>query len=112
MTPRAPPGAFSVCPFLRAWAASVFSPAAIADSMDLMKVRMRLIREWLMVSRLALRRMRFLACGVFAMKSPRVPSGQNEKAAQKAKRPRRRGRFLPDRAHSGHPNAEIGDNRR
>jgi hypothetical protein len=37
-----------------------------------MKVRMRLIREWLMVSRLALRRMRFLACGVFAMKSSSV----------------------------------------
>jgi hypothetical protein len=34
-----------------------------------MKVRMRLIREWLIVARFALRRMRFLACGVFAISS-------------------------------------------
>jgi hypothetical protein len=32
-----------------------------------MKVRMRLTREWLIVLRVALRRMRFLACGVFAI---------------------------------------------
>jgi hypothetical protein len=32
-----------------------------------MKDRMRLIREWLIVARVALRRMRFLACGVFAI---------------------------------------------
>ena len=50
-------------------AASVFLPLAIADSTALMKVRIRLIREWLVDSRRALRRIRFLACGVFAMKS-------------------------------------------
>jgi hypothetical protein len=32
-----------------------------------MKVRIRLTREWLIVWRVALRRMRFLACGVFAI---------------------------------------------
>jgi len=67
MTPRATPRDISGCAILRASAASFFFPAAIADSTCLMKVRMRLIREWLMVSRLALRRMRFLACGVFAI---------------------------------------------
>jgi hypothetical protein len=41
----------------------------MADSTALMKVRIRLIREWLIVSRVALRRMRFLACGVFAILS-------------------------------------------
>jgi hypothetical protein len=39
----------------------------MADSAALMKLRMRLIREWLMVVRFALRRIRFLACGVFAI---------------------------------------------
>ena len=38
-----------------------------ADSTALMKDRMRLTREWLIVSRVAFRRMRFLACGVFAI---------------------------------------------
>jgi hypothetical protein len=51
---------------LSASAASFFLPASIADSTALMKVRMRLTREWLIVARVALRRMRFLACGVFA----------------------------------------------
>jgi hypothetical protein len=41
-------------------------PDAIADSTALMKVRIRLTREWLIVWRVALRRMRFLACDVFA----------------------------------------------
>src|SRR3954447_12556188 len=52
-----------------------------------MKVRMRLMREWLITVRFAFRRMRFLACGVFAMKVPRVlwcpkRARINEKAAQ------------------------------
>ena len=54
---------------LERFEASAFLPAAMADSTSLTKVRMRLIREWLIVARLALRRMRFLACGVFAMNS-------------------------------------------
>jgi hypothetical protein len=45
-----------------------------------MKVRMRLIREWLMVARFVLRRMRFLACGVFAILSS---SSMKNGAAQK-----------------------------
>jgi hypothetical protein len=69
MTPRATPRAISGWTRFKASAASFFFPAAIADSTVRMKLRTRLIREWLMVSRLALRRIRFLACGVFAMNS-------------------------------------------
>jgi hypothetical protein len=56
-------------------------PSAIADSTALMKVRIRLIREWLMSSRRLFRRIRFLACGVFAILSY-VLIVLNEKAAQ------------------------------
>jgi len=82
ITPRATPRAISGCIALSASAASFFLPAATADSTALMKVRMRLIREWLMVDRVALRRIRFLACGVFAMNFL-VSRSLNEKAAQK-----------------------------
>ena len=47
------------------------SPPAIAASACLMKVRMRLTRAPLMSARRALRRMRFFACGVFAILLPR-----------------------------------------
>jgi hypothetical protein len=67
ITPRATPRAISGCTFFNASAASAFLPDAIADSTCLMKLRIRLIREWLMSERFALRRMRFLACGVFAI---------------------------------------------
>src|SRR6185503_8149018 len=67
ITPRATPRAISGWTCFNASAASVFLPDSIADSTALMKVRMRLTREWLMVARVALRRMRFLACGVFAI---------------------------------------------
>src|SRR4051794_167242 len=65
--PRETPLAISGWTFFKASAASFFLPDSIADSTALMKVRMRLTREWLIVWRVALRRMRFLACGVFAM---------------------------------------------
>jgi hypothetical protein len=46
-----------------------------------MKVRMRLTRAPLIAARLALRRMRFLACGVFAIDGPYKLMCLNEKAA-------------------------------
>src|SRR6476659_3694041 len=87
MTPRATPRAISGWTALRASAASAFLPDAIADSTCLMKVRMRLTREWLIVWRLAFRRMRFLACGVFAIvflvlnEKRRGPLGSHRSAA-------------------------------
>jgi hypothetical protein len=67
ITPRATPRAISGCTFFIPSAASALLPEAIADSTALMKLLMRLIREWLIAARFALRRIRFLACGVFAM---------------------------------------------
>src|SRR6478672_5830200 len=61
----------------------------MAASTALMKVRMRLTREWLIVSRRSFRRMRFLACGVFAMKVL-VYLGSMKKRRE-AKWPRRHG---------------------
>src|SRR4051812_33502310 len=47
ITPRETPRAISGWTAFRASAASAFLPDAIADSTCLMKVRMRLTREWL-----------------------------------------------------------------
>src|SRR5690348_4891464 len=53
-----------------------------------MKVRMRLIREWLISARLALRRMRFLACGVFAiLSSSSMKNGAARRLAPKWRLP-------------------------
>jgi hypothetical protein len=67
ITPRATPRAISGCTAFSALAASAFFPDAIADSTALMKVGMRMIRLWLISVRFAFRRMRLLACGVFAI---------------------------------------------
>ena len=55
------------CAFFSASAATVLSPDASAASTALMKVRMRPTRAPLTSVRRALRRMRFLACGVLAI---------------------------------------------
>src|SRR5437764_11000163 len=69
-----------------------------------MKVRMRPMREWLITSRLALRRMRFLACGVFAIENPRVSCSSMKKRRQ-AKRLRRHAGSPTHRGRRGQPSA-------
>src|SRR6185503_8746627 len=97
MTPRATPRASSGWAAFKALAASAFLPESSADSTALMKVRMRPTRAPLISARLALRRMRFLACGVFAIgKSPRVC--QVKRKAARAHGPHRRRAPLPARA--------------
>ena len=58
---------FGLDPRERGLRPASLSPAASADSTCLTKVRMRLTRAPLISARLALRRMRFFACGVFAI---------------------------------------------
>src|SRR3982751_772336 len=66
--------------------AVALSPASIAASTCLTKVRMRLTRLRLIAARRSLRRMRFFACGVFAIVE--VPLYAQEKRARSRGRTR------------------------